>query len=106
MEKCFRTVQTAYCALARPALITIGITLTITVRNHVPVMINIVLIPRVKILLVSVEGFMVSAIKLQISAFFLFSNFRKRQNALYSPCRSVDVTIFFSSIYRGIKALY
>ena len=27
--------------------------------------------------------------KLQISAFFLFSNFRKRQIALYSPCRSV-----------------
>ena len=37
--------------------------------------------------------------KLQISAFFLFSNFRKRQIALYSPCRSVgqsvDITINF-----------
>ena len=40
---------------------------------------------------------------LQISAFFLFSNFRKRQIALYSPCRLVgwsvgwlvDVTIIF-----------
>ena len=66
MEKCFRTVQTAYCALARPALITIGITLTITFRNHVLVMMHIVLIPRVKILLVSVDGFMVSVIKFQM----------------------------------------
>ena len=49
---------------------------------------------------------------LQISAFFLFSNVRKRQIALYSPCwlvgrlvsRLVDVTINFS-IYTGIKAL-
>ena len=53
-------------SMSSPPLITIGITLTITVRNHVPVMINIVLIPRVKILLVSVDGFMVSAIKFQI----------------------------------------
>ena len=45
---------------------------------------------------------------LQISAFFLFSNFRKRQIALYSPCRLVgrsvgrlvDVTINFFNIYR------
>ena len=43
---------------------------------------------------------------LQISAFFLFSNFRKRQIALYSPCRLVgrsvgrlvDVTINFFNI--------
>ena len=34
-------------------------------------------------------------LKLQISAFFLFSNFQKRQIALYSPCRLVDVTIIF-----------
>ena len=97
-------------SMSSPPLITIGITLTITVRNHVPVMINIVLIPRVKILLVSVDGFMVSAIKFQISAVFLFSNFRKRQIALYSPCwsvgRSVDVTIIFFLNIRGIKALY
>ena len=41
-------------------------------------------------------------VSLQISAFFLFSNFRKRQIALYSPCwsvgRSVDVTINFFNI--------
>ena len=45
-------------------------------------------------------------ILLQISAFFLFSNFRKRQIALYSPCRLVgrsvgrlvDVTINFFNI--------
>ena len=44
---------------------------------------------------------------LQISAFFLFSNFRKRQIALYSPCwsvgrlvsRSTSPLIFFN-IYR------
>ena len=48
--------------------------------------------------------------KLQISAFFLFSNFRKRQIALYSPGwsvgrlvgRSVDVTINF---FQYIQAL-
>ena len=43
--------------------------------------------------------------ELQISAFFLFSNFRKRQIALYSPCwlvgRLVDVTINF---FQYIKA--
>ena len=41
-------------------------------------------------------------ILLQISAFFLFSNIRKRQIALYSPCWSVgwlvDVTIIFFNI--------
>ena len=31
--------------------------------------------------------------KLQISAFFLFSNFRKRQIALYSPCRLVGRSV-------------
>ena len=47
--------------------------------------------------------------QLQISAFFLFSNFRKRQIALYSPCRLVGrltSPLIFFSIYRGIKALY
>ena len=43
----------------------------------------------------------IEILKLQISAFFLFSNFQKRQIALYSPCHLVgwlvDVTI---------KALY
>ena len=53
-------------SMSSPPLITIGITLTITVRNHVLVMINTVLIPRVKILLVSVDGFMVSVIKFQM----------------------------------------
>ena len=53
-------------SMSSPPLITIGITLTITVRNHVLVMMHIVLIPRVKILLVSVDGFMVSAIKFQM----------------------------------------
>ena len=45
---------------------------------------------------------------LQISAFFLFSNFRKRQIALYSPCRLVGrlTSPLIFSIYRGIKALY
>ena len=48
---------------------------------------------------------------LQISAFFLFSNFRKRQIALYSPCRLVGWLVglrhhLFFSIYRGIKALF
>ena len=68
----YRTVQTAHCALTcplsmpSPPLITIGITVTITVRNHVIVMVNIILIPRVKILLVSGGGFMVSAIKFQM----------------------------------------
>ena len=32
-------------------------------------------------------------LKLQISAFFLFSNFQKRQIALYSPCRSVGWSV-------------
>ena len=31
--------------------------------------------------------------QLQISAFFLFSNFRKRQIALYSPCRLVGWSV-------------
>ena len=50
--------------------------------------------------------------QLQISAFFLFSNFRKRQIALYSPCRSVGRSVgwltspLIFSTYRGIKALY
>ena len=51
-------------------------------------------------------------LKLQISAFFLFSSFRKRQIALYSPCRSVGRLVgrltspLIFSIYTGIKALY
>ena len=42
--------------------------------------------------------------KLQISAFFLFSYFRKRQIALYSPCRLVGRSVNCSSrqLFNGI----
>ena len=49
---------------------------------------------------------------LQISSFFLFSNFQKRQIALYSPCRLVGRLVgrltspLIFSIYTGIEALY
>ena len=51
-------------------------------------------------------------IKLQFSAFFLLSKFRKRQIALYSPCWSVGRSVsrlasqLFFLIYTGIKAFY
>ena len=52
---------------------------------------------------------------LQISAFFLFSNFRKRQIALYSPCWSVGRSVgwsvgrsvthlFFFGVFRAVFA--
>ena len=47
-----------------------------------------------------------SAKSLQISAFFLFSNFRKGRLLYIHPVsRSVDVTIIFFNIYRHISPL-
>ena len=39
--------------------------------------------------------------ELQISAFFLFSNFRKRQIALYSPCRLVGRSVGWYLVILG-----